>query len=65
MREICHLGSNEEDLPTGQCVLGTIGFHLSTAPCGGVKSKYPAALQPLLNPPLWREHNFGVAGQTV
>ena len=30
-------GSNEGDLPTGQCVLGTIGFRLSTAPCGGVK----------------------------
>ena len=30
-------GPNEGDLPTGQCVLGTIGFRLSTAPCGGVK----------------------------
>ena len=29
MREIFHLGPNEGDLPTGQCVLGTIGFHLS------------------------------------
>ena len=34
MREIFHLGPNEGDLPTGQCVLGTIGFRLSTAPCG-------------------------------
>ena len=34
---IFHLGPNEGDLPTGQCVLGTIGFRLSTAPCGGVK----------------------------
>ena len=30
MREIFHLGPNEGDLPTGQCVLGTIGFRLST-----------------------------------
>ena len=30
-------GPNEGDLSTGQCVLGTIGFRLSTAPCGGVK----------------------------
>ena len=37
MTEIFHLGPNEGDLPTGQCVLGTIGFRLSTAPCGGVK----------------------------
>ena len=28
MREIFHLGPNEGDLPTGQCVLGTIGFRL-------------------------------------
>ena len=37
MREIFHLGPYEGDLPTGQCVLGIIGFRLSTAPCGGVK----------------------------
>ena len=86
MREIFHLGPNEGDLPTGQCVLGTIGFRLSIAPCEGVK-KYPAALgfssaapvtqtngickiivqtkSPTKLTALWREHNFGVAGQTV
>ena len=35
--KIFHLGLNEGDLPTGQCVLGTIGFDLSTPPCVGVK----------------------------
>ena len=34
MREIFHLGPNEGDLPAKQCVLGAVGFHLSTAPWG-------------------------------
>ena len=35
--KIFYLGLNEGDLPTGQCVVGIIGFDLSAPPCVGVK----------------------------